>query len=364
MWGWTDSEGSEYALATCETGTSMVDITVPTHPVVLGFLPTNTETSWWFDVKTYKNYAYIGSEAANHGMNVFDLTQLTTISKEYKKNPSSFNVTQSATSNSKNLNVALKPNVVYKEFGSSHNMVINTETGYLYAVGSKTCDAGLHIVDIRTPYKPTFVGCFSEDGYTHDAECVIYKGPDARFTGHEICFNYNEDTLTIVDVTDKKQMRMLSRQGYDGATYTHQGSLNPEMTHLFLNDELDEEEVAELGGHTRSMIWDVSRLDAPKLIGNFYSSEQSIDHNEYIYKDVTWQSNYCAGLRVLDARYMAKGSTSEVAYFDVSPKCNSPVFLGAWSAYPFWASGVVGVQSIDRGLFLLRPTFVLSPKEE
>jgi hypothetical protein len=40
------------------------------------------------------------------------------------------------------------------------------------------------------------------------------------------------------------------------------------------------------------------------------------------------------------------------------------VFLGAWSAYPFWASGVVGVQSIDRGLFLLRPTFVLSPKEE
>jgi choice-of-anchor B domain-containing protein len=363
MWGWTDAEGSEYAIATCETGTSMVEITDPENPVVLGFLPTNTGTSWWFDAKTYENYVFIGSEAVDHGMSVYDLTQLTTISKQYKSNPSSFNVTKSATSNAKNLGVTLKPNLVYKEFGSSHNMVINTETGFLYAVGTKTCDGGLHVVDIRKPYKPTFVGCYADDGYTHDAECVIYKGPDTRFTGREICFNYNEDTLTIVDVTDKSNMRMLSRQGYTGATYTHQGSLNPEMTHLFLNDELDEEEVATLEGHTRSMIWDVTRLDTPTLIGNFYSSEQSIDHNEYIHNGVSWQSNYCAGLRVLDARYMSKGTTSELAYFDVSPKCSTPVFLGSWSAYPFWKSGVVGVQSIERGLFLLRPTFEL-PKEE
>lgn len=43
-----------------------------------------------------------------------------------------------------------------------------------------------------------------------------------------------------------------------------------------MDDELDEQKEAALDGHTRTMIWDVSRLDMPSLIGNFYSSEQSI----------------------------------------------------------------------------------------
>lgn len=43
-----------------------------------------------------------------------------------------------------------------------------------------------------------------------------------------------------------------------------------------MDDELDEQKEASLDGHTRTMIWDVSRLDMPTLIGNFYSSEQSI----------------------------------------------------------------------------------------
>jgi choice-of-anchor B domain-containing protein len=360
MWGWTDSEGTEYAMATCASGTSMIDISVPTQPVVLGFLPTNTVRSWWFDVKTYKDYAYIGSEAKGHGMSVFDLTQLTALSKSYRSNPSSFNATRaSPNSPVTSLGVTLKPNMVYKEFGSSHNMVINTETGYLYAVGSSTCDGGPHIVDIRTPSKPTFVGCYSADGYTHDMECVVYKGPDGRYTGKEICFAYNEDTLTILDMTNKNSIQMLARETYVGATYTHQGSLNPEMTHLFLNDELDEEERSELNGHTRSMIWDVTKLTNPVLIGDFFSSQQAIDHNEYIHNGVTWQSNYCAGLRVLDARSMSSGQTSELAYFDVAPDCDTPVYLGSWSAYPFYQSGVVGVQTIDRGFFLLQPTFKL-----
>lgn len=184
-----------------------------------------------------------------------------------------------------------------------------------------------------------------------------YSGPDSRFTDHEICFNYNEDTLTIIDVTDKSAIRMLARHGYAGSAYTHQGSLNAEMTHLLLNDELDEEEEAELGGHTRSMIWDVTKLDQPMLIGNFYSTETSIDHNEYIHNGVSWQANYCAGLRVLDASALQTGETKELAYFDVSPECDTPIFMGSWSSYPYFASGTVAVQSIERGLFILKPTF-------
>ena len=357
IWGWTDEEGNEYALATCESGTSFVDITDAINPVVLGFLPTNTFKSWWFDVKIYKNYAYIGSEAFNHGMSVFNLSRLTAMSKEYRSTES-YNSHSNSTAHV-NLGNTLQPDSVYKEFGSSHNIVINEETGFLYAVGSKTCDGGPHIVDVRDPANPTFVGCYAVDGYTHDAECVIYKGPDDRYTGHEICFMYNEDTLTIADFTDKENIRMLARHSYEGAVYTHQGSLNAGMTHLLLNDELDEEEISELNGHTRSMIWDVTKLDTPTLIGDFFSSETAIDHNEYIHQGVSWQSNYCAGLRVLDARTLETGKTTELAYFDVSPDCDTAIFMGAWSAYPYFNSGNVIVQSIERGLFVLKPTFKL-----
>lgn len=57
------------------------------------------------------------------------------------------------------------------------------------------------MVDIRQPTLPVFAGCVAEDGYTHDTQAVIYGGPDTRFTGREIPFSSNEDTVTIVDVT-------------------------------------------------------------------------------------------------------------------------------------------------------------------
>ena len=59
-------------------------------------------------------------------------------------------------------------------------------SGRAYAVGTKTCDGGLHIIDVGTnPLKPTFLGCYESDGYTHDAEVITYHGmrnPPLDFT--------------------------------------------------------------------------------------------------------------------------------------------------------------------------------------
>ena len=64
--------------------------------------------------------------------------------------------------------------------------------------------------DIQQPLQPTFAGCFSDPqtgrastGYTHDAQCVTYTGPDVEHQGKEICFGANETALSIADVTDK-----------------------------------------------------------------------------------------------------------------------------------------------------------------
>ena len=59
-----------------DDGTAFVDISEAMDPILLGKLPTTTETSDWRDIKVYKNHAYIVSEAAGHGIQVFDLTRL------------------------------------------------------------------------------------------------------------------------------------------------------------------------------------------------------------------------------------------------------------------------------------------------
>ena len=57
-----------------------IDITDPANPIFLGKLPTNTSSSSWRDIKTIGDFAYIVSEAGSHGMQIFDLTRLRTVS--------------------------------------------------------------------------------------------------------------------------------------------------------------------------------------------------------------------------------------------------------------------------------------------
>ena len=82
-------------------------------------------------------------------------------------------------------------------FREAHNLVINEDTGFAYAVGSDTCSGGLHMINIQNPTSPVSAGCYSNDGYTHDTEVVVYHGPDNTYVGSEIAFSCNEDTLTI-----------------------------------------------------------------------------------------------------------------------------------------------------------------------
>jgi len=181
IWGWTDPvTGREYAIIGCIDGTSFVDLTDPVDPQVLGFLRTKTDSSVWRDVKVYKNHAFIVSEASNHGMQVYDLTQLRNLEPSQHVQE-------------------LKETTFYGEFGSAHNIIANEETGFMYSVGSKTCNSGLHMVDVRDPTNPQFAGCYGDDGYVHDAQCVIYNGPDHRYVNCSYCVFW-EFATTLVHV--------------------------------------------------------------------------------------------------------------------------------------------------------------------
>jgi choice-of-anchor B domain-containing protein len=332
IWGWTDPEtGHEYALVGESTGTAFVDISNPGQPVYVGTLPAHTAASPWRGIKVFTNHAFIVSEALDHGMQVFDLTQLR-------------NVTAPP--------VTFRETAHYPGFGSTHTLAVNTRTGFAYAVGTRTCEGGLHVVDVRTPTEPRPAGCFSLDGYTHETQCVIYTGPDTVYREREICFNSNEDTLTIVDATDKLEQVQVSRTGYGGSAYTHQGWLTEDQHFFLVNDEGDEQAFRH---RTRTWIWDVSDLDAPVLLTYYDGPTSAIDHNLYVRGNLVYETNYRSGLRVLDASEVAQGALRELGFFDIYPSDDNPNFNGAWTSYPFFSSGSVIVNGIEQGLFVVRP---------
>ena len=346
VWGWTDeASGREIVIATTTYGVAFVEVTDPAAPEVLQQvkLSQNDSGVLWRDVKVYEDHAYFVSEHGNSGATIFDLQQLPGFEREPGEDETFGPVGQ------------------YNFFGNAHNIAINEETGFAYAVGTNTCDGGLHMMDLSDPADPTFAGCFSEDGYTHDVQCVIYHGPDAEFRGSEICFAANEDTVTIVDVTDKDDPEMLSRTGYEAAGYTHQGWLTPGHSVFVFGDELDEDGPLTSSENPQPSVatytMRVDDLRNPGEVQTFLHEQTAIDHNIYITDDSTiYQANYSAGLRVM--KYTAKGlragELEQVAFFDVDPGPDAPAFAGAWTAYPFFESGTIAVNSFDSGLFLLK----------
>ena len=346
VWGWTDPEtGQEIVLVGMSNQTAFVDVTAPGMPTYLGRLPMpeSANASTWRDMKVYQNHMFVVSDGAGeHGMQVFDLTRLRGLDGS---DPQTFT-----------------SDAHYDQIASAHNIVINEETGFAYSVGSsgggQTCGGGLHMINIQDPVAPVFAGCFQDmstgrqrTGYSHDAQCVIYHGPDADYQGREICLGSNETALSIADVTDKSNPIAIAMASYPNVGYSHQGWLSEDQSYFFMGDELDES-----GGNvtnTRTLIWDLADLDDPILAREFMAETKATDHNLYILGNTMYQSNYKSGLRVLDIS--DPENPQLVGNFDTVPYGGDDASMtGSWSNYPYFKSGVVVVTSSREGLFVVR----------
>lgn len=336
MWGWTDPvTGRDYAIVGGTEGTVFVDISRPTDARVVGTLPAHVldpHRPYWRDIKVYDDHAFVVSEQEPHGMQVFDLTRL------------------------RHERGTFTEDAHYAGFGNAHNINIDTDSGVAFAVGTSTCDGGLHMVDVSEPTSPVSAGCYSDHGYIHDTQCVTYSGPDEDYSGREICFNSNAaddgNFVSIVDVTDKSNPVSIARMPYADDGYSHQGWLVPGQRYFLHGDEADE---TDHGVNTRTRIWDMSDLDNPRHIGSFDNETTSIDHNIYTERRLAYASNYTSGLRVYHTGKVRWGKLKEVAYFDLYPENDNASFEGGtWSNYPYFKRDVVGVSSMDRGLYILR----------
>jgi choice-of-anchor B domain-containing protein len=256
-----------------------------------------------------------------------------------------------------------EPSGHYDAIASAHNLIINEDTGFAYAVGAnmggETCGGGYHMIDIREPLNPTFAGCFAHEntgrrgtGGSHDAQCVVYHGPDEEYQGREICIGANETALSIADVTEKNRPIPISTASYPNIAYAHQGWLTEDHRYFYSNDELDE--VNGLVEATRTLVWDLEDLDDPTLVREYYSDTKATDHNLYVAGTKMYMSNNRAGLRVIDVS--DPENPTEIGYFDTTPWSEDAAgFDGTWSVYPYFESGVILLSSRREGLFLVRP---------
>ena len=339
LWGWTDTTtGKEYAIAAMTNSTAFVDVTDPLNPLFLGRLDSNAGNNYWRDVKIYNDYAFIVADNTGaHGMQVFDLKKLRTANE---------NSTHTA-------------DKIYTNVNSCHNIFINEDTAIAYLVGcGGYYNGGPNFVDISDPENPIDLGGYADEGYTHDAQVVTYNGPDTRYTGKEIFIGSNATKVVILDVTAKNNIQKIASINYEQLGYTHQGWFTEDQRYFILGDETDEK---NFGMNTRTLIFDFNDLQNPILSSTYLGTSAAIDHNGYVLGNEYYMASYRAGLRVFDITNIANASSAmkEIAYFDTYPANNSTAFNGAWSVYPYFASGNIIINDIERGLLVVRKSGTL-----
>jgi len=347
-WGWTDTDGNsdEYAIVGLNDGTAFVNISDPLNPVYLGRMDSYTGTSYWRDVKVYNNHAYIVSDSnGNHGVQIFDLTRLRGLNgtpvQDFHKNGDGR----------------------YGGISYAHNVIINEDTGYLYILGSNRNSGAPRIMDLSNPTSLSIAGNVpSSYGYCHDAQVLIYDGPDTEHVGKELLIGSfsGSDFVKILDVTNKSNISEIGSVSYTNKYYTHQGWFTEDRRFFIVGDEVDE---TNIGFNTRTLVFDMQDLDNPVLHYTYYGPSSAIDHNGYVRGNRFYLANYSAGMRILkvDGLYEDPPSMTEIDYFDVFPGHNNASFDGTWNVYPFFESGNLVVTGFggehtdgDGGLFILR----------
>ena len=153
-------------------------------------------------------------------------------------------------------------------------------------------------------------------------------------------------------------MSEISRKGYFGSSYTHQGWLTEDHKYLIFGDESTNQPMRIMD------VTDLANPSNPKEFPRTWSGIiNAVPHNAYIVGDLVYQAAYCAGLRILRIKDLSHPSSiemlEEVGHFNTQPsECSSSRWYGPWSVYPFFPSGTIVMADVGAGLLVLEPTIM------
>ena len=325
--GWRhEATGREFALVALRSRTTIVEVTDPESPEVIGYF--GLFTGGLGPMAIFEDRLYAVVHQGGPKLDIFDLTRLLAGGP-----PES---------------IPADASVALPFFGG---LSINQETGYAYVHSLEILALDLN----QDPENPVQVMLWNPTSpHPRNLECVIYHGPDQRFVGHEICFGGAGNTwLVIYDVTDKAHPVRLSSTKYKHSNTPWDTALTEDHRFLLLADASDERLP---GGNTRTHIWNLSNLNAPVNFKSHDGPTRARDLDLEVRGRYAYLANAASGLRILDLQQLGakKSRVREVAHFDVEPGLSNTSWFGAWDV-DVLPSGTVIVGSIRQGLFVLDP---------
>lgn len=312
VWGYVDELGNEYALVGTSKGTSIVDVTVPTSPVEVFWLPGST--SIWRDPSSHGDYAYVTTEA-NDGLLIIDLSPL----------PQATNLT-----------TTLYTGTANNPWQSAHTCFVD-ENGYAYIFGANRGNGGVIILDVFTnPMTPIEVGVF-DNWYCHDG----YVRNDTMYLA-----NIYAGFFSLVDVSDKANPVLLGTKTTP-SSFTHNSWPSDNGQYVFTTDEISGAFLAAYDISDPTNIVEVDRIQNSPGSG-------IIPHNTHVKGDYLITSYYSDGIVIHDITYPY--NMIKVAEYDTY-EGQTISYDGCWGVYPFLPSGISLAADITNGLFILGPDY-------
>ncbi len=312
IWGYVDENGNEYGLLGTTKGTSIVDLTDPTNPTEIFWMPGMTST--WRDLKTFGDFAYVTTEAIE-GLLIIDMSPLpasTTLATNYYSGAIGF------------------------EWQSAHNIYVDT-AGYAYIFGANRGNGGVIILDLNTdPMNPVEIGVF-DNWYVHDG----YVQGDTMYLAH-----IGEGTISMVDITDRTSPILLGTKTTP-STFAHNIWASANGNYVFTTDELPFAYMTAYDVSDPANIIEVDRIQSSPGSG-------TIPHNVHVKGDYLVTSHYSDGVIIHDITYPY--NMVEVGYYDTYPT-QTTGYEGCWGTYPFLPSGIVLASDRTEGFFVLGATY-------
>jgi choice-of-anchor B domain-containing protein len=350
-WGHVDlNNRQEHAIIGLRSGVSVVDVTAPTAPIIIGSI-SGLSSTWryievyqYFDTSTlrWQAYAYVTTEA-NEGLTIIDLNDL--------ENGISVINRQTTDRSAHNIYIS---NVDY-----GLNIAIAGPVPAVHILDSNNFGGAFRSYSLADPevLGATYTNTSStRNDYTHDAASITISDAraqtdcvQANSTDCLVIVDFNEDSLRLWDHTDENQATELGSSSYPNSEYTHSGWWSEDKQYVIVHDELDEQTHSL---NTTLNIFDISSLSTPTLVGTWTGPTRAIDHYGFVRGNRYYMSSYERGLTVLDIT--DPSDPIEVGFFDTYPVSDNAGFSGAWGVYPFSPSGNILVSDINSGLYIIQ----------
>jgi choice-of-anchor B domain-containing protein len=326
--GWRhEASGRELALVSLGRQISFVEATDPENPQPRGEYHRDGN-AFLIAIAVYRDYLYVSvlDEEGHPALDIVDLTRALDAEGPSTRIPAA----------------AIRP---VRIFGG---LSIVPETGHAFLIAGSIVGLDLN----GDPEAPEEI-LFFDPGppYTGRLECVLYHGPDDRFSGHEVCTApAGRRSMVLYDVTPEHPAR-LSRTFYKRFNAPWHATFTSDHRYVLLSDSHDE---FNPGFNTRTFLFDVTSLTSPSQFASYDGPTKGRDLHIEVRGRYAFLANASAGLRILDLRHIAKGRVREAGFFDIEPGNDSSNWSGAYSL-DVLPSGTVLVASLRQGLYLLKP---------